>query len=138
MKKRPAMSRFGAAAVELALMLPLLLVLFIVSVDFARIYYVTQVVTDCARRGAAYGANPDVADRSSYESIEEAALAASEGVDSPPVIAVTEQLDAGGNRCISVTATHSFSLISGFLGNQSTWTVSRTAYARCTKSDFVD
>ena len=42
--------RHGAAAVELALLLPFLILMFVVSVDYARIFYYTQVVENCAKR----------------------------------------------------------------------------------------
>ena len=46
----------GAALVELALTLPLLLVLLFAAADFARIYYVATELTDAARAGTQFGA----------------------------------------------------------------------------------
>ena len=66
-------SRRGAAVVEFALVLPLLLIIFVAAVDFARVFYNAQVLTDCARTAALFAANPDLADRTSYESVVELA-----------------------------------------------------------------
>lgn len=52
---RPPKSRFGSAAVELALLSPLLCFLFVVAIDYARVFYFTMAVTSCARNGALYG-----------------------------------------------------------------------------------
>src|SRR5215212_12102116 len=48
-------SRRGAAAVELAVLAPLLCMLFVMAIDYSRIFYFTMVVTNCARSGAIYG-----------------------------------------------------------------------------------
>ena len=46
----------GQAIVEMAIVLPLLLLLLVGVVDFGRIYYTTQTVAQAARAGAQYGA----------------------------------------------------------------------------------
>ena len=51
-KNRPA--RRGAAAAELAVLLPFLAFLFVVAIDFCRLYYQTQTVQGCAEAGACY------------------------------------------------------------------------------------
>src|SRR4051794_2896685 len=47
----------GAALVELALATPLLLVLIVGVVDFARVFYLGMQVTDAARAGAQWGSS---------------------------------------------------------------------------------
>ena len=47
--KRP-----GVAAVELALLLPLLVFLCMATIDFARVVYALVIVQNCARNGALY------------------------------------------------------------------------------------
>lgn len=47
--------RRGIATTELALVLPLLCFLFVVVMDFCRIFYFSVTVTNCARNGAYYG-----------------------------------------------------------------------------------
>ena len=51
---RSSRSRSGAAAVELAVLLPFLAFLFVIAVDWARVFYYSIAVTNCARNGALY------------------------------------------------------------------------------------
>ena len=48
------MWRRGAAAVELALLLPVLVFCSMMTVDFARVAYVQVTLQNCARNGALY------------------------------------------------------------------------------------
>jgi Flp pilus assembly protein TadG len=50
-------ARRGVAAVELAILSPFLCFLFVVAVDFARIFYMAITVQNCARNGAYYASN---------------------------------------------------------------------------------
>ena len=45
----------GAALVELAFVLPMLVLLTVGTVDFARVFYIGMVLTNAARAGAQYG-----------------------------------------------------------------------------------
>jgi Flp pilus assembly protein TadG len=49
-------NRRGAAAAELAILLPFVVLLFVVAVDFCRLYYQTQTVQGCAEAGVVYAA----------------------------------------------------------------------------------
>jgi Flp pilus assembly protein TadG len=51
---RSPVPRRGAAAVELAILLPFLAFMFVIAVDWARIFYYSIAVTNCARNGALY------------------------------------------------------------------------------------
>jgi len=46
--------RKGAQAVEFALLLPFLAFMFVIAVDWARIFYYSIALTNCARNGALY------------------------------------------------------------------------------------
>ena len=46
----------GGALVELALVLPVLVLVFVGTVDFGRVFYTSQSLTNAARAGAQYGA----------------------------------------------------------------------------------
>jgi Flp pilus assembly protein TadG len=54
--KHPS-ARRGVAAVELAVLLPFLCFLFVVAVDYARIFYMAVTVQNCARNGAYYASD---------------------------------------------------------------------------------
>jgi Flp pilus assembly protein TadG len=51
-------NRNGTAAVELALLLPLLTFLLVIGIDFARVFHYSQIVENAARNGAIYASNP--------------------------------------------------------------------------------
>src|SRR5262249_31515546 len=50
-------ARTAAMAVELAVLLPVLVFLFAVGVDFARVFYYQLTIENCARNGALFGSN---------------------------------------------------------------------------------
>jgi Flp pilus assembly protein TadG len=82
-RKQLGPERWGAAAVELAVLLPLLTFLFVITVDFARIFYYAQVIENCARNGAIYESNLTTA-QSPYASLQNAALADAAGLSPQP------------------------------------------------------
>jgi len=47
----------GSALVELAVALPVLVVLFVGTIDFARVFYTSMALTNSARAGVQYGAH---------------------------------------------------------------------------------
>jgi Flp pilus assembly protein TadG len=120
--------RRGVAAVELAVLLPLLFFLFLAVVDFARVYHYSTTLDDCARAGALYAS--EVADRRSDLSVDAAArlAALADGASlNPPLTA--EQVDvsvAGGTA--SVTVHYQFRTISNFPGIPSTFDLTRTVH----------
>jgi Flp pilus assembly protein TadG len=63
-------SRPGAAVVELAVLLPLLSLLFVIAVDFCRVYYHAQTLRNCAYAGALYASS--TAERKSSTTAETA------------------------------------------------------------------
>jgi Flp pilus assembly protein TadG len=55
MRSRPSKNKRGVAAVEFALVLPLLMLLVLGGLDWGFYFYVTQIVTNAAREGAREG-----------------------------------------------------------------------------------
>ena len=49
-------SEAGGALVELAVALPVVVVIFAATIDFARVFYTSMALTDAARAGVQYGA----------------------------------------------------------------------------------
>jgi Flp pilus assembly protein TadG len=125
-----APARRGAAAVEFAIALPLLLALLVISIDFARAYSVAQVVTDCARNGAIYASHPDLRDRSPFETTEDAAVAGATKLSPEPTVTVDEGVDSTGRGYAEVTVSYPFELVSGLGGGYTSITISRTVRAR--------
>ena len=126
--KRTA-SRKAAAAVELSIVLPFLLFLFVASVDFARIYSDTQLVTECARAGAIYAADPDLADRTGHETAEALILIAGAKLYPKPQISVVYGTDERNHKYVQVTVQQSFKLMTSVMGS-SPLSITRTCRAR--------
>src|SRR5271165_2103648 len=65
--------RRGGAAAELALLAPLLVFIFIVAIDFCRLFFAYTIITNAARNGALYASDPRY--QSLYPNFQAAALA---------------------------------------------------------------
>ena len=124
--------RRAAAAVELALLLPFLMFIFVVCVDFGKVFYYSQTLANCARNGAIYGSNLVTA-QSPYASISQAALADATNLSPQPAVTSTTGTDADGNAYVKVTVSWSFHTIASFPGVPSTVNLSRSSQMRVAK-----
>ncbi len=117
--------RPGVAAVELALLLPLLCTLFVIALDFARIFYFTMVVTNCARSGAIYGSqNPTTAN-------DQSGISAAAGQDAGNLLRQNLSVVSATNSStsptyVSVTVTYPFATITNYPGISRYTSLSRT------------
>jgi Flp pilus assembly protein TadG len=109
-------SRTGAAVVELAILAPLMVFLFVIAVDFARVYYFSLTLTNCARSGAFYASDPWTASESPFTSTEDAALSEARNISPAPTINERHGADGSGNAWVEVSAEHRFATIAGFPG----------------------
>jgi len=124
-------SRRGTAAVELAVLVPFLAFLFVIAVDFARIFYFSQVIENCARKGALYASDPKAPAYNLYANVQQAALGPdSTGLNPQPTVTSSNGTDAAGNPYVSVTVTWTFSTITHFPGVPSSVTLIRTVQMR--------
>ena len=119
-------ARRGAAVVELAVLLPLLIFLFVIAVDFARIYYVSLTLTNAARAGALYAADPGYANESPFANVVEAARADTTNLSPQPMITQVSGTDAQGRAYVEVTALYKFETLSSFPGVPSDFNLRRT------------
>ncbi len=123
--------RRAAAAVELAILLPLLVFLFVVAVDFSRIFYFALTVTNCARNGALYASDPVAAAESPYRSSLEAALADANGLNPRPTVSAPSYgTNADGSRYVEVTVMYPFQTITRYPGVPSRVDLARTVRMR--------
>jgi Flp pilus assembly protein TadG len=119
MRRRPGTGavspRRGVAATELALILPLFVTLFVVAVDFGRVFYVEYIVINAARCGAMYGStNPTCAQDTA--GIQQKVLAEAKDLNSQLLeITSITGTDSAGNPCIDVTVTYRFTMITNYL-----------------------
>ena len=126
--KRGACRR-GAAAVELALLLPFLMFVFVITIDFARVFYYSQTLANCARNGAVYSSNLVTA-QSPYTSVEQAARADAANLSPQPTVTSSTGTDAAGNPFVKVTVTWDFHTIASFPGVPNTVNLSRSSQMR--------
>ena len=117
-----AARRQGGAAAELALMLPVLCFILIVAIDFCRLFYHYNVITNCARNGALWasdplansGVNPS---QSPYANVEDAALADANNLAAPaPTVTQSPSGVPAAGTTVSVTVSYQFNLVSSYLG----------------------
>jgi len=122
-------SRFrrAAAAVELAILLPFLMFMFVIAVDWSRVFYDSVIVTNCARNGALYACDPTTQANSPYHNVTEAALADASNLSPQPTVdPPTFGKDANGSDYVEVTVTHQFQTVTNFPGVPKTTTLVRT------------
>jgi Flp pilus assembly protein TadG len=110
-KQRPA-----TATVELALVLPLLMFLFVVALDYGRIFYYSQILENCARSGALYGSDPYSPLTLTYSSIRDAALAEAADIRPAPEITWRYETDGSARTYIVVTAAWTFETLTNYPG----------------------
>jgi Flp pilus assembly protein TadG len=125
-RKNPKGASFrpAVAATELAILLPFLASIFLMAVDYSRLFYSYVTVTDCARNGALYGMidNNHAQDTSG---IQNAALADASNLNPQPTVGSATGTDANGNPYVEVTVTYKFQTIANYPGIPSLVSVSR-------------
>lgn len=135
-------SSFGGAAVELAVIFPVLLLLFIGAVDYGRLYYTSITVANAARAGAEYGAR-DFTTSGDTDSMK--AFAQQDGLEAGTLtLSARRYCQCGGaaNGCtacsggaapdvfIEVVATKSVAMSLPYPGLPSSVSITRTATFR--------
>ena len=128
--RRRCTSRSGAAAVELALLLPVLLFLFVAIIDFGRVFYYSQTVENAARAGALYLSDDDAVATSPYVNVTAASLADASNLNPQPTVVSSNGTDAAGNPYVRVTVSWSFHLIINYPGIPGTVSLARTVQMR--------
>jgi Flp pilus assembly protein TadG len=124
-----ATGRPAAATVELAILLPLLVFLFAVGVDFARIFNPYLTITNSARSGALYGSQ-STTNSTDTAGITAAALADAGDLSPPPTVTSTTLTDVDGNPCVEVTVTWTFQSVTNLPGIPSSLNITRTVRMR--------
>lgn len=113
MRPRSRPRRSGAAAVEMALLLPMLGLFFVCTVDFARLYYHSTIITNCARNGALYLSDPTAPLESPYPNYTAAALADASDLYPPPTVMAPDYSTPGS---VGLTVVYSFSTFTSYPG----------------------
>jgi Flp pilus assembly protein TadG len=134
------------AAVELAVMAPFLGLLFMITVDFARVFYYQTVLDNCARNGALLGAQLNSYQETGWVIPDNtvAAAAAADGASlNPPLTAsqVTVNPKSGtalsgypkgsdGNPQVTVTINYTFTTLTQFPGFANSFNLTAVAKMR--------
>jgi Flp pilus assembly protein TadG len=124
-KQRP-----GTYAVELAFLLPLLVFMLVIGIDYSRVFYYSQIIENCARNGALYLSDPKAPAYNLYSSVSQAALADAANLSPQPTVTSSSGNDAAGNAYVVVTVTWPFSTITGFPGVPQQISLSRSVQMR--------
>ncbi len=129
MQRRGHEPRRGAAAVELAVLLPFLSLLFVIAIDWSRLFYASVVVDNCARNGAVYASDPYAQAQSPYVSISAAALADAPDLSPQPTITSASGVDGNGRSYVDCTVTYTFNTLTNFPGVPRSTVIARTVRA---------
>src|SRR5262249_33117583 len=116
----------------LAVLLPLLAFLFVISVDYGRVFYYSQVIENCARQGALWASDPSAPAYNLYtgtNALTNAALADAGDLSPAPQVSQSTGTDAAGNKWVAVTVQWQFNTITNFPGVPSV-NLSRTVQMR--------
>ena len=117
--------REGIAAVEVAVLLPLLALLFVMAVDWGRIFYYSVIVDNCVRNAAAYVFDPYSGVKSPYPDLTQAALADAPYLNPPPTVSSATGTDSNGTY-VDCTVTYNFQTVTNFPGVPKTTAIVRT------------
>jgi Flp pilus assembly protein TadG len=130
MRLRPTdRTRPGTSAVEFAVVLPFLLFMVVVAVDFARVYRNAQVIMSAARNGALYGSDTPTK-AVDTAGIQAAALADAADLSPAPTVTSTTGTDTDGNPYVRVTVSCPFQTITRYPGVPSSMALTRTVQMR--------
>jgi len=125
--RRCRQPRKGAAAVEFAIVLPLLMFLFGIGVDFARAFYAHLIITNAARNGAIYACdNPT----KSVDTANIQAAALKDTTDLSGVTVTSGTYTTNGISYVWVNVTYPFQTVTPFSGVGSTLNINQVAVMR--------
>ena len=117
--------RRAAAAVELAILLPVLCLICMIAVDYSRLFYDWAIVAAAARNGALYASDSSFASSTTLGSIQAAALADASALSPTPTVTSATGTDSNGVAYVEVTVTYPFSTIVSYPGIPSSVSMSR-------------
>ena len=123
----------GQSLVELAILLPVLLILALGVIDYGRVYFAYVSVTNAARNGAHYASESPAA-TADLDGIRNTALDdMSELLNTSPtnpVVSAVSDTDSKGRLYADVTVTYTFGTILPWPGLPTSFDVERTVRSR--------
>jgi Flp pilus assembly protein TadG len=108
--------RRSAAAAELALVVPFMVFMFAVAIDYCRVYYDVEVLNNAARSGALYasGTVPAAKGLTPLQAAQQAALA--EAVSLGPPLQAQNVTLTSTSTSVTVTVNYQFQTVTPTLG----------------------
>lgn len=108
--------RRGGAAVELALLLPVLSFITVATIDYSRVFFHYITIAECAQNGAMYLSNAKIAASSGYANYQQAALADATNLSPAPTVTSATGTDIAGNAYVEVTVSYTFTTVFTYPG----------------------
>jgi Flp pilus assembly protein TadG len=130
--------RCAAATVELSLVLPMLVFLLLVGMDYSRVFYASVIVANCARNGAMWMTDPNLADRSAFDTIDEAVAADASDLTGTMQVTTNTGTDSSGYEWSEVTVVYPFQTVISYPGIPSQVNISRTVRMRNVPDYSID
>lgn len=128
--RKPDRRRSGAATVEFAILLPLLLFLAVIAADWARLFYYTVTIEACARNGAIWQSDGEYRAKSPYATLQEATMAEAPQLNATATVTPTAVTDATGAAAWQVKVEVPFQTMTNFPGVPRSQTLTRTVQMR--------
>ena len=122
--------RGGVACVELAVLLPFLLFICVITTDWARCLRTTLTAEACARNGALYLCDESIKAASPYPSVQQAALSECPELADTATVSTNYVVDSAGNQAVVVTVSVPFNTLANFPGVPSLSILSRSCQMR--------
>jgi Flp pilus assembly protein TadG len=127
---RRSRSRSGAAAAELALLLPFICFLLVLAIDFGRIFFPSLTMSGCARNGAFHDSDPVLAAESPWANSSQAATADSQSLTQQPTVTTSSGTASDGSPLASVQINYTFQSLTNFPGIPNNTPLQRTIRMR--------
>ena len=127
--RRVRVGRQGVACAELAVVLPLIAFMFVLGIDWCRIYYAAHTLDDCARSGAlsASGIAYQERDLSDAERIDRGKTEATkDGTNLKPALQQGQVTVTPSGDYVTVTVEYDFRTITPYPVIGGTWNLSRS------------
>lgn len=116
MIRRPLIrQRRGAALVEAAIVVPILIILIGIAVDYSRIFFNTVTISGGARNGTLHEFDPLTVNQSNYSSTTAASLADTTNLSESVSVIQSTTTNANGTQDVTVKVKTNFSTLSNWL-----------------------
>ena len=122
-------NRRGSVAVEMAILLPLLMFLAVIGVDYARVFSRTLILESASRNACWYACQ----DQDNADNVTMITLVAQRDltdVSPTPTVTTSQYVGADGFKYVRVNVSMTFTTITNYPGVPSTSTLTRTTDMR--------